>query len=956
MATASPSSVLHYVHQLIPRERGDCTDRQLLHDFVSNQDQSAFTALVRRHGPLVLSVCQRSLQHTQDTEDAFQAVFIVLAQQAATIRKCDSLASWLYGVSTRIALRARRDLARRRKHEQCVPPRTTLPQGWEMAWKEVQAVLDEELSQLSAIYRDVFILCCLQGMSKAEAAEQLQIKEGTVSSRLDAARKKLRDRLSRRGISLAALMTAVAVTPAEGAVAPELLIRTVGTALIAPSRATMAFALAEGMKRTMIYSRSKMAAVLLLVITLIAGGAIAAIKKPVQSGSLRSQPVSTEEKPKAKLVHVTGRVLSPKGKPVAKAKLYSPRLSKKPPLNPNNLDFVQRGTTDKDGKFSIQIPPDDFSFTPTVDLIAIAPGYAFQWEKIPLNRARYRADLHLAEEQVVEGRVLSTEGKPLPGVSVSAQGVYLPATGKNLDAFLSAWKQEHERANVHTPRRIYVPLEKVLGIRKTDQRGRFLIRGLPREAVVNVVLSGDQMAQMSFNVVTRSNFDPVPCNKAAQNRRLPGQLPHLTLLYGPKAELVASPMREIVGTVKESGTGKPLAGIQVWASAGNGTVLAKTDAKGRYHLKGLPRLNEHLVHVNPPAGSEYLMSGKRIHPEGATGPLKADLVLAKGVVLKGKVVDKATGKGVECGLRFIPLPDNKYFDKPGYDSYRTERLMRRTEANGSFRLVVMPGSGILVGQVSYQLKLPGLKLNPYRLAKLTPSDFKKLKATADDEGRAYFSTAGGSIEFLRLQHTYKILNLRPEAGEVNHRLTVDQGKKVPVEILDDHGKPLSGAMVAGLTESWPMVHRLPTAKGYIYALDPKEPRRVLFYHPEKKLAQTHVLRGDEKGAIQVRLEPSASMKGMLTDQEGEPLVDAEVRVYSRNEIGRELYRQLRLNRAPARTDAKGQFRVEGLIPNMKIGVSIRKGRESRVGVPRIGLRTIGSGETEDLGTVKTKPR
>src|SRR5262249_19931625 len=95
----------------------ECSDRQLLDDYASRNDPSDFAALVRRHGLTVLGVCRRVLQHEQDAEDAFQAVFLVLARGARTIRKGDSLTSWLYGVSSRIALRARRDAARRRKHE-----------------------------------------------------------------------------------------------------------------------------------------------------------------------------------------------------------------------------------------------------------------------------------------------------------------------------------------------------------------------------------------------------------------------------------------------------------------------------------------------------------------------------------------------------------------------------------------------------------------------------------------------------------------------------------------------------------------------------------------------------------------------------------------------------------------------------------------------------------------------
>jgi RNA polymerase sigma factor (sigma-70 family) len=93
---------------------GAPTDRQLLHGFGVRGEQAAFAELVGRHGPMVYRVCRRVLRHEQDAEDAFQATFLVLAKKAASIRRSEALASWLYGVAHRVALRARRDTGRRR--------------------------------------------------------------------------------------------------------------------------------------------------------------------------------------------------------------------------------------------------------------------------------------------------------------------------------------------------------------------------------------------------------------------------------------------------------------------------------------------------------------------------------------------------------------------------------------------------------------------------------------------------------------------------------------------------------------------------------------------------------------------------------------------------------------------------------------------------------------------------
>ena len=79
--------------------------------------EMAFSALVERHGPMVLRVCSKALGDPHDARDAFQSTFLVLAKKAHTIRNGDSVASWLHGVALRVSAASRAASARRRKHE-----------------------------------------------------------------------------------------------------------------------------------------------------------------------------------------------------------------------------------------------------------------------------------------------------------------------------------------------------------------------------------------------------------------------------------------------------------------------------------------------------------------------------------------------------------------------------------------------------------------------------------------------------------------------------------------------------------------------------------------------------------------------------------------------------------------------------------------------------------------------
>jgi RNA polymerase sigma factor (sigma-70 family) len=196
------------------------TDGQLLTRFLDLREEPAFAALVRRHGPMVLGVCRRVLSHAEDAEDAFQATFLVLARKAASVNKREAVASFLYGVAYRTALRAREQAARRRTTERQVVqmPEPAVAPAEAQDWRPV---LDRELSRLPAKYQSAIVLCDLEGKTRREAAGQLGLREGTLASRLATARRTLARRLAKRGLALSAAAmaamlegTALAAVPA----------------------------------------------------------------------------------------------------------------------------------------------------------------------------------------------------------------------------------------------------------------------------------------------------------------------------------------------------------------------------------------------------------------------------------------------------------------------------------------------------------------------------------------------------------------------------------------------------------------------------------------------------------------------------------------------------------------------------------------------------------------------
>ena len=94
MLATRPADILRHL------EPDAATDAELLAGFLRS-DEAAFAKLVRRHGPMILSVCRRITRHTEDAEDAFQAVFLILAKKAGSVREPRLLGNWLYGVAAR---------------------------------------------------------------------------------------------------------------------------------------------------------------------------------------------------------------------------------------------------------------------------------------------------------------------------------------------------------------------------------------------------------------------------------------------------------------------------------------------------------------------------------------------------------------------------------------------------------------------------------------------------------------------------------------------------------------------------------------------------------------------------------------------------------------------------------------------------------------------------------------
>jgi RNA polymerase sigma factor (sigma-70 family) len=276
MQSSHNGLLLRQLHRLaIPPDRPDQTDQELLRRFAAGRDEDAYLVLLRRHAALVWGVCRRVLRHEQDAEDAFQATFLALARKAASVRRTDAVGSWLYRVAYHIASNVRRGEGRRRERERRPAAGEPEAPAASAALRELQAVLDAEVERLPEKYRAPFVLCCLEGKSKPEAAHELGWREGTVASRLARARALLQERLTRRGLTLSAVLCAGSLWEQSAAASvPRTLVRaTVRAAAGGGGVSAGVMALAEGVVQVAWLTSWHLGAVLLVGLGLLVAGA-----------------------------------------------------------------------------------------------------------------------------------------------------------------------------------------------------------------------------------------------------------------------------------------------------------------------------------------------------------------------------------------------------------------------------------------------------------------------------------------------------------------------------------------------------------------------------------------------------------------------------------------------------------------------------------------------------------
>jgi RNA polymerase sigma factor (sigma-70 family) len=921
------------------------SDADLLRRFSDDNDQAAFAGLLRRHGGMVLGVCRRVLPNLQDAEDACQATFLILARKARSHNRWQtSVANWLYATARKVSRNARVAAQRRARRE----ARAAVPEAVQpvdaMSGRELLAALDEELERLPARYREALVLCYLEGLTREEAAVRLGVPAGAIKIHLERGRKRLGAALIGRGCALGAgLLTLAATSPVQGSTAQWL--ESVLSAVAGTPRAAVAVlakrvAVQAAMRKlTIVLVASVWVSALGLGSWSLMPAATTAPDNQAMPAKSDAQQAVAERPALQPMMNVSGQVLDPQGRPLGGARLI---------LVGRGQKSEDLGTSGADGRFTVKVPRE--TAEPTRFLAASVPGAGIDFAAIAgLNPAR-AVELRLVKDNVIRGKIVDTQGKPVAGVQVAVTTVGA-VNGNSVDHFLSAWTNRMFSYQWPEADRNLWQEGGAIAPATTDAQGRFTLAGAGAERVVHLHTSGAGSAAADWRVVNRPGFNATPYNETARKQSpiiVSGSgHPPAPVLHGPEPVFVVDPGKVIRGVVRDAGTGKPWPGVEVH---GNG-ISATTDAAGRYEIRGVPRHNSYWLWVNADLSAGLLGQRVTVPDTDDYAPVAVDIAVTRvtqTAVITGRIIDAATGKGIRGDIHLAALAGNAFARMhpsllQDYNAFNTS-----TAEDGTFRIVTIPGPVLLMGGVDYHWS-PAGQAYPWLKYKQATADPGYPQYFPAKHPGAYASADGG---FPGLQgSSCKVLQI--ESGTtVKQDITLEPASTIPIKIQDAAGRPLANTfvdedgryhMMRTETDSW-------VAQG---VAESGQPRRLLFYEPSKKLFATLTLKSDEKGPVVVRLRPCGLVRGTVVDGAGKPVSGVNVNLCytgDGNFMGAHAFIHVA---DQVVTDASGTFVIDEVIPGLEFQLWRRyASKRSGYGQGLVDKAKVESGRITDLGKLK----
>jgi hypothetical protein len=764
----------------------------------------------------------------------------------------------------------------------------------ELTARDLCTVLDEELTQLPERFQGAVLLCLLEGQPRDRVARQLGWSLRTLQRRLEAGRRLLKDRLRRRGVELSAALLTVALAHQSSAATAALLTTSTARAALAFANGPLApvaaipahvAALAREVLRAMFVAKLQAGAALVMFILVGTGGALGykaycaekavpamaaedsvTVVRPASPQSSRFKPSNNSlaavtdnatEPANAKRVTRSARgvVHDESGEPISGAGVFwVGNMIRRHDLNflprqrfnyQDGCRLLARTMTDAGGRFSLQATIDPDSLTQIVCWSAGMGmvGRVYTRPEVLISSPAENQDAQpleftLRPQVKIEGRLLNPEGGPAKSVQVrllrigssdnfKAPGDWRVLAQPGLDS-------SQEKPFPEWPQAV-----------TTDEQGRFTMVGLAQDGWAILRAVSDDFAETGLSVESNPSDESVKKGELA---------PHFsrTLKLG----------HTLGGMITAKDTGKPLAGVVVAVTAGNGGWYTRTDAHGRYAVGGLEMEKNAGFHVEaqPPVDSGYLGDEINWLSPIAAKHLEQNLALKPSRIIRGTVSDTVTKQPIANVAVSYGVHGSHYF--PADPALSDEQ--------GRFSIAVPAGRGMLVADAPRRSYDP--PICEYIMPEMPLEDLRYFCQK--------FHFAGGLPP-----HAYARLEI-PATGEATRvHWALRQGVSIEARAVRPDGTPVPWVYFvcpdAGIapTERWNGPQRGENGLVRLYGCDPTRAYRVWFYEPDLRLGGQADLKYDPAAPRpkEVRLEPTARIRGSVLNSDGNPATGALVR-------------------------------------------------------------------------------
>jgi protocatechuate 3,4-dioxygenase beta subunit len=576
----------------------------------------------------------------------------------------------------------------------------------------------------------------------------------------------------------------------------------------------------------------------------------------------------------------------------------------------------------------------------------------------------------VADDVPIEGRVVGTEGQPVVGALVEVTGISEGEKG-SLETWLEFANKpgaDYWSANAHLHgllggSRIRASREYAALSTKTDEQGRFVLRGLGHERIATIFVSAPGVETAMFRA----------CSRKGEIVKLPGSARNpdtwQATFYPHQFTHVVGPSQTVEGRVTDKKTGQPLAGLlikaeQIATNPVGGSLEASyartvTDADGRYRLTGLP-LGDNTIMVLPAEKSRHLIAGFYAQTKASDQPLTCDVELTQGILVRGRVSDSRTGKPLSGTVQYFAFNNNPHLREARGFAVVDHNMYYRTDDDGKYEIPVLPGNGILTFNVD----------DHEHYARGAGSEVLTGPKTVTNG--TFFHTAPYHVTAGNF-HLLKGLDLAADAEDLDLDLSLASGVTFTARLRTSDGQPLADYYIYG-EQSYGGWHNKRSGetievKGYL----PEEGRRVMIYHPERNLVGLTDVTGPAPQNLDIELRPGGAIRGRVVDEGGQPLEDLQLyaKVLDFYTGKREQSPESLKDRGeflaiidglPLRTGKDGRFEISGLMPGLKYtgGVTGTDTMNGRRYIAERGLIfndvTIDPGQTKDLGDLQIKPR